>query len=83
MISSTKSMTGHLLGAAGGLESIISAKTIQTGIVPPTINYEEPDPDCDLDYVPNIHRTAPVRTVLSNNLGFGGQNAALVFRRLE
>ena len=83
MISSTKSMTGHLLGAAGGLESIISAKTIQTGLVPPTINYEEPDPDCDLDYVPNIHRTAPVRTVLSNNLGFGGQNAALVFRRLE
>jgi len=83
MVSSTKSMTGHLLGAAGGLESIISAKTIQTGLVPPTINYEEPDPDCDLDYVPNLHRTAPVRTVLSNNLGFGGQNAALVFRRLE
>ena len=83
MVSSTKSMTGHLLGAAGGLESIISVKTIQTGLVPPTINYEEPDPDCDLDYVPNIHRTAPVRTVLSNNLGFGGQNAALVFRRLE
>ena len=83
MVSSTKSMTGHLLGAAGGLESIISAKTIQTGLVPPTINYEEPDPDCDLDYVPNLHRSAPVRTVLSNNLGFGGQNAALVFRRLE
>jgi len=83
MVSSTKSMTGHLLGAAGGLESIISVKTIQTGLVPPTINYEEPDPDCDLDYVPNLHRSAPVRTVLSNNLGFGGQNAALVFRRLE
>jgi len=83
MISSTKSMTGHLLGAAGGIESVISAKAIQTGVVPPTINYEEPDPDCDLDYVPNVKREAPVRTVLSNNLGFGGQNAALVFRRLE
>ena len=83
MVSSTKSMTGHLLGAAGGIESVISAKTIQTGVVPPTINYEEPDPDCDLDYVPNVKREAPVRTVLSNNLGFGGQNAALVFRRLE
>ena len=83
MISSTKSMTGHLLGAAGGIESVISAKVIETGEVPPTINYEEPDPDCDLDYVPNVKRTAPVRTVLSNNLGFGGQNAALVFRRLE
>ena len=83
MVSSTKSMTGHLLGAAGGIESVISAKVIQTGEVPPTINYEEPDPDCDLDYVPNVKRRAPVRTVLSNNLGFGGQNAALVFRRLD
>lgn len=83
MVSSTKSMTGHLLGAAGGIESVISAKTIQTGEVPPTINYEEPDPDCDLDYVPNAKRAAPVRAVLSNNLGFGGQNTALVFRRLE
>jgi len=83
MVSSTKSMTGHLLGAAGGIESVISAKVIETGEVPPTINYEEPDPDCDLDYVPNVKRSAPVRTVLSNNLGFGGQNAALIFRRLE
>ncbi|MFA5056699.1 MAG: beta-ketoacyl-ACP synthase II [Opitutaceae bacterium] len=83
MVSSTKSMTGHLLGAAGGLESVICAKTIQTGEVPPTINYEEPDPDCDLDYVPNFKRTVPVRAVLSNNLGFGGQNASLVFRQLE
>ena len=83
MVSSTKSMTGHLLGAAGGIEAVISAKVIQTGEVPPTINYEEPDPDCDLDYVPNVKRAAPVRTVLSNNLGFGGQNATLVFRRLE
>jgi len=82
MISSTKSMTGHLLGAAGGIEAIISVKTIGSGIVPPTINYETPDPDCDLDYVPNVRREATVNTVLTNNLGFGGQNAALVFRRL-
>jgi 3-oxoacyl-[acyl-carrier-protein] synthase II len=82
MISSTKSMTGHLLGAAGGIEAVISVKTIQTGEVPPTINYETPDPDCDLDYVPNVKRSATVNTVLTNNLGFGGQNAALVFRRV-
>ena len=82
MISSTKSMTGHLLGAAGGVEAIISVKTIETGEVPPTINLETPDPDCDLDYVPNVKRSANVKTVLSNNLGFGGQNAALVFRKL-
>jgi 3-oxoacyl-[acyl-carrier-protein] synthase II len=82
LISSTKSMTGHLLGAAGGIEAIISAKTIQTGEVPPTINLETPDPDCDLDYVPNVKRRAEIRTVLSDNLGFGGQNAALVFRQL-
>jgi 3-oxoacyl-[acyl-carrier-protein] synthase II len=81
LISSTKSMTGHLLGAAGGIEAIISVKTIETGEVPPTINLETPDPDCDLDYIPNVKRKADVRTVLSDNLGFGGQNAALVFRR--
>jgi 3-oxoacyl-[acyl-carrier-protein] synthase II len=79
-VSSTKSMTGHLLGAAGGIESVICAKTIQTGCLAPTINLDEPDPDCDLDYVPNVAREARVRTVLSNNLGFGGQNAAVVFR---
>jgi len=83
MVSSTKSMTGHLLGAAGGIEAVICAKTIQTGEVAPTINYEEPDPDCDLDYVPNVKRTAPVRAVLSNNLGFGGQNASMVLRRID
>jgi 3-oxoacyl-[acyl-carrier-protein] synthase II len=83
MISSTKSMTGHLLGAAGGVEALICAKAIQTGEVPPTINYEQQDPDCDLDYVPNVKRQAPLRAVLTNNLGFGGQNAALVLRRLE
>lgn len=82
LISSTKSMTGHLLGAAGGIEAIISAKVIQTGEVPPTINLETPDPECDLDYVPNVKRQAAVKTVLSDNLGFGGQNAALVFRKL-
>ena len=79
-ISSTKSMTAHLLGAAGGIEAVISAKTIQTQTIAPTINLHEPDPECDLDYVPNIARAAKVRTVLSNNLGFGGQNAAAVFR---
>jgi len=81
-ISSTKSMTGHLLGAAGGIESVIAVKTIQTGMIAPTINLEEPDPDCDLDYVPNVARRAKVRVVLSNNLGFGGQNAAIVFRAI-
>ena len=81
-ISSTKSMTGHLLGAAGGIESVICVKTIQTGTIAPTINLTHPDPECDLDYVPNVARTAPVRTVLSNNLGFGGQNASIVFRAL-
>ena len=81
-ISSTKSMTGHLLGAAGGIESIICVKTIETGMVAPTINLEDPDPECDLDYVPNVARPLRARTVLSNNLGFGGQNAAIVFRAL-
>jgi 3-oxoacyl-[acyl-carrier-protein] synthase II len=81
-ISSTKSMTGHLLGAAGGIESIICIKTLQTQTIAPTINLDDPDPDCDLDYVPNVARPAKVRTVLSNNLGFGGQNAAVVFRTL-
>jgi 3-oxoacyl-[acyl-carrier-protein] synthase II len=81
-VSSTKSMTGHLLGAAGGIESVICVKTLQTQMLAPTINLEEPDPDCDLDYVPNVARPAKVSTVLSNNLGFGGQNAAVVFRAL-
>jgi 3-oxoacyl-[acyl-carrier-protein] synthase II len=75
-------MTGHLLGAAGGVEAVVSVKTIQTGEIAPTINLETPDPECDLDYVPNVKRSANVRTVLSDNLGFGGQNAALVFRKL-
>ena len=75
-------MTGHLLGAAGGIESVACVKTIETGRIAPTINLEEPDPDCDLDYVPKVARTAPVRTVLTNNLGFGGQNASAVFRAI-
>ncbi|HLB29754.1 MAG TPA: beta-ketoacyl-ACP synthase II [Dehalococcoidia bacterium] len=82
-ISSVKSMTGHALGAAGALESIACVKSILTGIIPPTINYEYPDPECDLDYVPNVARQVPVRTVLKNSFGFGGQNACLVFRRYE
>jgi 3-oxoacyl-[acyl-carrier-protein] synthase II len=75
-------MTGHLLGAAGGIESVICAKTIQTGEIAPTINLDVPDPDCDLDYVPHVKRSARVRVALSNNLGFGGQNAAAIFRAL-
>ncbi len=82
-ISSTKSMTGHLLGAAGGIEAIACVKTIQGGIIHPTVNYGTPDPRCDLDYVPNVPRRAPVRTVLSNSFGFGGQNACLVFGAFE
>jgi 3-oxoacyl-[acyl-carrier-protein] synthase II len=81
-VSSTKSMTGHLLGAAGGIESVACVKVIEAQTVPPTINLEDPDPDCDLDYVPNTARPAKVSTVLSNNLGFGGQNATVVFRAL-
>ena len=80
MISSTKSMTGHLLGAAGAVESVACALAIQRGVIPPTINYETPDPDCDLDYVPNQARTAKVRACLNNSLGFGGHNATLCFK---
>ncbi len=82
-ISSTKSMTGHLLGAAGGIEAAVCVLAIHNGIVPPTINYENPDPDCDLDYVPNKARTMKVDVAISNNLGFGGHNASLVFKRLK
>jgi 3-oxoacyl-[acyl-carrier-protein] synthase II len=82
-ISSTKSMTGHLLGGAGGVEAIITVLVISQGIIPPTINYETPDPDCDLDYVPNVARKAEVRVALSNSFGFGGTNAVLAFRKFE
>ncbi len=80
-VSSTKSMTGHALGAAGGLEAVFSVMAIQENKLPPTINYEFPDPDCDLDYVPNTPRDAQVDYVLSNNFGFGGTNACLIFKR--
>jgi len=80
-VSSTKSMTGHLLGASGGLEAVISAKTIQDGIIPPTINLDHPDQECDLDYVPHVSRKARVDAVMSNAFGFGGANAVLVMRR--
>jgi 3-oxoacyl-[acyl-carrier-protein] synthase II len=82
-VSSTKSMIGHLMGAAGSVEAIACIKSIETGIVHPTINYETPDPECDLDYVPNSARQVNPRTVLSNSFGFGGHNATLVFQRFE
>jgi 3-oxoacyl-[acyl-carrier-protein] synthase II len=81
-ISSIKSMVGHLLGAAGALEACACVQAIRDGIIPPTINYENPDPDCDLDYTPNVARRLPVRAVLSNSFGFGGHNSALLFREL-
>ena len=80
-ISSTKSMTGHLLGAAGGIEAAYTALTIYNQLMPPTINYEFPDPDCDLDYVPNVARKAQIEMAISNSFGFGGTNGTLVFRR--
>ncbi|RLA93032.1 MAG: beta-ketoacyl-[acyl-carrier-protein] synthase II [Deltaproteobacteria bacterium] len=83
MVSSTKSMTGHLLGAAGGVEAILTALTLKTGIIPPTKNQETPDPDCDLDYVPNKAREKKIKYALSNSFGFGGTNATLVFKKFE
>jgi beta-ketoacyl-acyl-carrier-protein synthase II len=82
-VSSTKSMHGHLMGGAGALEAIASIQAIRTGIVPPTINYEVPDPHCDLDYVPNEARRADVRVALSNSVGLGGHNASVIFQRYE
>jgi 3-oxoacyl-[acyl-carrier-protein] synthase II len=82
-VSSTKSMIGHAMGAAGALEAIVCAKTLQTGTIHPTINCEVPDPECDLDYVPNTARQAPVRTTLSNSFGLGGQNACLILNKFE
>lgn len=82
-VSSTKSMTGHLLGASGALEAVVSAMTIMDGIMPPTINYESPDPHCDLDYVPNQPRKAEIVNVMSNSFGFGGHNATLILSRYQ
>jgi 3-oxoacyl-[acyl-carrier-protein] synthase II len=82
MVSSTKSMTGHGLGAAGGIEAVYCVLAMERGAVPPTINYVDPDPDCDLDYVPNEARRAEVRVAMSNSLGFGGTNATLIFRKV-
>ncbi|OEU09562.1 beta-ketoacyl synthase [Fragilariopsis cylindrus CCMP1102] len=83
VISSTKGVTGHTLGAAGGIEAVIAVKSISGGVVPPTINYETPDPECDLDYVPNKKREMDVTAAMSTNLGFGGHNAAILFKKYE
>ncbi|MCJ7605200.1 MAG: beta-ketoacyl-[acyl-carrier-protein] synthase II, partial [Dehalococcoidales bacterium] len=82
-ISSTKSMTGHMIGCAGAIEPSICMMAIRDGIVPPTINYEVPDPDCDLDYVPNEARKVKVTTALTNSFGFGGHNSVLILRKFD
>ena len=82
-VSSTKSMTGHLLGAAGGLEAVICAKVLTEGFIPPTVGLQKPDPELDLDYVPNEGREADVKYVLSNSLGFGGHNGTLIMKKYE
>ncbi len=82
-ISSTKSMTGHMLGAGGGVEAIACVRALLEGILPPTINYENPDPECDLDYVPNTARQVAIRTAMSNSFGFGGHNATIILRRWD
>jgi 3-oxoacyl-[acyl-carrier-protein] synthase II len=82
-ISSSKSLLGHLLGGAGGVEAVVCAQTLRDQVVHPTINQEEPDPECDLDYVPNVAREMPVRRLLSNCFGFGGHNVSLCFGRFD
>ena len=81
-VSSIKSMTGHCIGGAGGIESVASVLSIRDQYYPPTINLEHPDPECDLDYVPNVGRNGPVRAVVKNSMGFGGQNAVIVFKKI-
>ena len=81
-ISSTKSMTGHMLGAAGAVETVASVLALKDGVIPPTIGYEEPDPECDLNYVPNQAIKADIQYAMSNSLGFGGHNACLVFQKI-
>ena len=80
-ISGTKALTGHMMAATGALEALFGIKAIETGWIPPTINYETPDPDCDLDYVPNQARRVTVNTFMSNAFGFGGHNGVLIFKR--
>jgi 3-oxoacyl-[acyl-carrier-protein] synthase II len=80
-MSSTKSMTGHTLGAAGALESVVCLQVLATGMAPPTINLTTPDPECDLDYIPNVARPLSADVVMTNSFGFGGHNATLIFRR--
>ena len=82
-LSSTKSMTGHLLGGAGGVEAVFTALALRDQFAPPTIHYEQPDPECDLDYVPNVGREMKMEYALSNSLGFGGHNACLAFKKWE
>jgi 3-oxoacyl-[acyl-carrier-protein] synthase II len=82
-VSSTKSMTGHLLGGSGGIEAVATVLAIANDQVPPTINLENPDPECDLDYVPNVSRSQPVEVALSNSFGFGGHNVTLAFRKYK
>lgn len=82
-LSSTKSMTGHMLGAAGGVEAIFTIQAIRDSILPPTINIETPDPECDLDYVPNKARKCEINAAISNSLGFGGHNATILFKKYQ